>query len=213
MGQVFIDDPKVPSKTKQFRDIGDLRTGWRDLLSAVNAARVTGASEPTFTAFRGGIYQYSFSATVMNQVVMNPFHIDHDYASGTDLFIHVHWSTAGTNTGVVRWGLEWTYAKGHDQEAFPVTQTYYLEQAASGTAYQHMVAEGTIPGTDVIEGTANGIETDGLVLVRLFRDAAHANDTCTDAAFAFTVDIHYQCDHYNTPNKAPDFGTWDPYID
>ena len=83
MGQIQITE----GTTSNTDDVGDLRTGWRDLLSAVNAARVTGASEPTFTAFRGGIYQYSFSASTMNQVVMNPFHIDHDYKSGTDLFV------------------------------------------------------------------------------------------------------------------------------
>lgn len=187
------------------KEYGSINPGWRDLTSAVNAARVTGASEPTFEAFIGTINQYSFSASAMNQVVMNPFHIDHDYMEGTDLFIHIHYATPGTDTGVVRWGLEWTYAKGHGQEAFPSSTTYYLEQAADAVANTHQIVEGTVPGTDVIQGIENGIETDGLLICRLFRDAAHANDTCTDKAFALTVDIHYQCDHLATPNKAPDF--------
>lgn len=174
-------------------------SGWRDI-TGTPTIRGTGANDPTWSAFRSGISAYSFSATAMKELWFS-FHIDHDYAPGTPLYPHVHWSTAGTNTGVVRWGFEYTWAKGHGQAAFPVTTTVYVNQAATGTAYTHMVAE--VSDLDAIPATL--IEPDGLLLVRVFRDAANVADTCTDAALLLTSDIHYRCDRYNTPNKAPNF--------
>lgn len=175
------------------------RTGWRDMIGSP-VVKGTGANDPTWAAFRSGINAYSFSASAMKEVWFT-FHIDHDYKVLTDLFLHCHWSTAGTNTGTVRWGFEYTFAKGHNQSNFPVTTTVYVEQAAQGTAYRHMVAE--VAAINAVPGA--GIEVDGLLMLRIFRDAAHANDTCTDAAFLLTGDVHYQADRATTPNKAPDF--------
>ena len=60
----------------------------------------------------------------------------------------------------------------------------YVEQAAAGP-YRHMIAE---ISTGILSTAA---EVDGLLLVRIFRDATHANDTSPAAAFAFTCDVHY----------------------
>lgn len=175
--------------------------GWNDVTNDFAAAKVTGASQPTWAAFRSGIYAYSFSASAMNEAWVN-FHITHDYKSGTTVYPHIHWSTTGTNTGTVRFGIEYSVAKGHNQGAFPASTTVYIEQAASGTAYQHMIAE-------VSDGDSfsTNIEPDSLVITRIFRDAAHANDTCTDAVFILFADIHYKSNRFNTKNKVPNFYT------
>lgn len=179
--------------------------GWNDLTASINAAKVTGASQPTWAVYAGGIYAYSFSPTTMNECWPDPFHILHDISELSHLWGHAHFSTLGTNTGTVRFGLEWMYAKGHGQEPFSTPVTYYWEQAVSATPKMHQVVEGTEVGTDVIDGPATGIETDGLLICRFFRDAAHVNDTCTDPVFVHTVDIHYYCDHYATAGRAPNF--------
>lgn len=173
---------------------------WRDIVGQIEL-RGTGANDPTFAVWAGNIYQYRFSATVMNQVFF-VFHVPHDYVPGTDVYMHVHWSNAAAspNTGTVRWGFEYIFAKGFDQAAFSSTNTVYAEQASSGTQYQHMIAE-----TDAI--TMTGLEVDSLIIVRLYRDAAHGNDTCTDAVFAHTADIHYQSTNIGTKAKAPNFYT------
>lgn len=173
--------------------------GWSDLVGNINV-KGSGANDPAWTAFISGIYQFSFSATVMKEVWVN-YHVDHAYAAGTAIYLHAHWSTSGTNTGVVRWGFEYTVMKGHQQGAFPATTTVYKEQAAQGTAYYHMIAEVAIG--DAIPAT--NLEPDSLILVRIFRDASHANDTCTDAAFLLTADCHYQVDRLSTKNKSPNF--------
>ena len=52
---------------------------------------------------------------------------------------------------------------------------------------------------------SSAAEVDGLLLVRIFRDATHANDTSPANVFAFTCDVHYQADRFATLNRAPNF--------
>lgn len=173
--------------------------GWADITGDINV-KGTGANSPAWSSFVSGIYAYEFSASVMKECWI-VFHVPHSYAPGSDLYLHTHWSTTGTDTGVVRWGFEYTYAKGYNQGAdsvFPSSQTVYIEQAGSGVARRHMIAE-TLPVT------IPGLEVDSLILVRVFRDAAHVNDTQTSAAFLFTSDIHFLADKVVTPNRNPDF--------
>ena len=129
------------------------------------------------------------------------FHIDHDYALGTAIYPHVHWSPTGTTPGTVRWGFEWTYAKGHQQMAFGDTAIIYTQQTSLEVPFMHYISEASdldaIPGTD--------IETDGLIIMRVFRDGTHPNDTFAGDVFGLCVDLHYQVDHYATLNKAPPF--------
>lgn len=170
--------------------------GWADLLTDISAGRGVGANAPTWAAFQGGISAYRFDAGTMNEIWFN-VHIPHDYRFGTAIYPHIHWSTTGTNAGTVRWGLEYTFARGYGIEAFPATTTIYIEQAASGTARTHMIAE----PTDANAITLTNCEPDMIMMCRFFRDAAHVNDTCTDTAFAFYADMHYQSDGYLTPER------------
>jgi hypothetical protein len=173
--------------------------GWRDIIGNLNV-RGTGANDPTFAVYTGtALRAYQFSATTMMEVFF-VFHIPHDYVPGTDIFLHMHWSNAAAtpNTGNVRWGFDYSFAKGFDQAAFPATTTITVTQASPATRYQHMVAE-----TAAI--TIPALEVDGLLLVRAYRDAANAGDTCTDAVFGHTADVHYQSSNMATKNKSPGF--------
>jgi len=175
-------------------------SGWNDVLADISAGRGIGVNAPTWATIRDGIKAYEFSATAINEVWVN-LHILHDYLWGSKVWPHIHWTTTGTNTGVVRWGIEYTYARAYGVEAFPATTTIYLEQAASGTAYTQMLAEPV---------EADGIllpncEPDGVLLCRVFRDAGHANDTCTDGAFALFADLHFQSDGYLTNERNRGF--------
>ena len=173
--------------------------GWDDITADLNGARVTGASQPSWSVFRSGIYAWEFSASTMNEVHIT-FHIKHDYAEGTKVYPHIHFSTTGTGTGVVRWGFEYTVAKGHDQEAFPESTTIYVNyDITSNKQYQHLIAEAS--DADAFDA----YETDSLVLTRIFRDAGDAADTFGSTVHAFTADLHYQADKTVTPNKSPPF--------
>ena len=204
---------KAPAASPSFTGVIDLDKaltitvasgyGWNDLLSDITI-KGTGAQDPSWTTFRNGISGYAFSASAINET-HHRFHILHDYAVGTVIYPHVHWSPNTTSTGVVRWGFEYTIAQGHQQGAgstFGATTTVYVEQTVSvSSQYQHFVAEvslaNAIPATQA--------QVDAVILMRIFRDASHVNDTFPDPVFAWTADCHYQSNTLSTKNKAPNF--------
>lgn len=193
----------TPSEVDEnFRDI-DTRTsaGWRDMVCGLETR--SGPSQPVLTNFRNGIYLYAFSPTDMMEGFATA-HLDHDWALGSMLYPHMHWTTASTATGTVRWGFEYTWARRFDDTGntvFSGTNTVFVEQASDGVAYKHFVAqpaEGAgIPGT--------GMNIDTVILFRVFRDADHVNDTYPDQVYGFTFDLHYQAVRATTPNRDPNF--------
>jgi hypothetical protein len=181
----------------------DTRTklGWRDNIVEIKVDS-SSPNAPTLGAIRGGILAWQFFANELTEA-HSGWHIDHDYALGTKLYLHVHWVCPTANIGTVRWGFEYTVAKGHQQQAFPATTTVYVEQATNGTPYMHYVGE--VSEANAVDGAALGIEPDTVILVRLFRDGAHVNDTLDDTVFGIFLDLHYQADRATTPNKSPSF--------
>lgn len=194
-------DPTMEIKVGDPYSDGGIDYGWRDLVGGI-VVKGTGSADPSWAAVTalGGMYAYSFSATV-NKEVWVTYHIDHDYARGTPIYLHAHWinAAASPNTGTVIWGFEYTFAKGHQQAAFPATNTVYVTQSCNATRYMHHIAETSV--ADAVPGT--NIEPDTLLMVRIFRDAA--SDTCSDAVYLLTADCHYQASTYATKNKAPNF--------
>jgi hypothetical protein len=100
--------------------------------------------------------------------------------------------------------MEYTWARRSDDTGiteFGPTNTIYVEQAAQNVAYRHYVAQPTVGNG--IDGTGMNIDT--VILIRVFRDAEHVNDTYPDSVYGITFDLHYQCERYATPNKDPNF--------
>jgi hypothetical protein len=183
--------------------------GWRDLVGYPTIYSI-GANDPTWTTYRGNIKQYMFSQAVMNELWFT-YHIDHDHKTGSDLYLHAHWSQITVDTGGtagapgdVKWYFDVTYAKGHQQMAFAAPITTSVVQTASSTQYMHNIAEvqlsATSPSGSQLD--SDDIQTDGLILVRIYRDAADGADSLNQNPFLHTVDLHYQADHMTTPNKA-----------
>lgn len=187
---------------ENFRDL-DTRTklGWRDNIVQLDV-QVGNPDAPVLNIFRDGIHAYNFFQGELSEAHAS-FHVDHDYALGTKLYPHIHWAVNTTATGTIRWGIEYTVARGHGQEPFGPTVTVYVEQASDGTQYKHYVAE--VSEANAIDGALYNIEPDTLILCRFFRDGTHPNDTLNADAFVFCVDLHYLSSRMATPNKSPDF--------
>jgi len=184
--------------------------GWRDLLGKIRT-RGVGATDPNDAVYDGAnIRAYQFA---VNDECWVDFHIPHDYEAGTDVYLHFHWSHIGTlvTGGNVTWGADITYAKGHDQAAFPASVNTTVVGNASTTQYQHMITEVKIsdsaPGASEID--TDNLEPDGVLMVRGYLSAN--NITVSGGAvpdpFLHYMDIHYQSTNIATKAKVPDFYT------
>lgn len=193
--------------------------GWRDIIGQINTKGV-GASDPDWVAYRGSVYQYKFPSAHLHEAWLT-FHIPHDYVPGSDLFVHVHWSQITVDTGgtagapgAAKWQFDITYADGHgtaggaaDPFIAPITVT--VTQQASTTQYGHMIAEVQFTNSGGTGGLidSGNISVDGLLLVRIYRDATDAADTLNQDPFVHMCDIHYQSTNMATKQKSPDFYT------
>jgi hypothetical protein len=171
--------------------------GWRDITGqAVSPAG--GVTVPTWTILTAGspFYAYKFA---VNDQLWYFFHIPHDYAPGTALYLHAHWLSDGTSTNTVKWQFTHSFAKGFNQGNFNTTGTTIdVTQATDGTAFRHMVSESS---TAV---SATGLEVDGILMVHLKRITNGGTDNA-DSVFLLMCDVHYQANTLATKNRAPDF--------
>lgn len=174
-------------------------TGWKDMLAPLTNAGVPNNAAPTLTNFViGSMTRREFAFSLNDLLYVQPFHVNHDAKPGGLAFLHIHWTTNGVQTHPVKWEFSVARALGHNQESFAELPVRFVEQAAHGTAYRHMVAE-----VDVADALIM-IEPDELILVTVKRVTNGATNN-TNTVFGLMVDIHYESDREVTINKAPNF--------
>lgn len=174
---------------------------WKDLSGEFTVRNLSGGNNPTWGTIFDNLQGLVFSASTMNQVWVN-FHINHDIALGTKVYPHIHWLPLTNASGTVRWGIEYSVAKGHGQQVFHPSVTVYVNHTIPANSFKkHFVSE--VSEADAIPPT--NIEPDSFVKVRVFRDAKNALDTYPGEVHAWFADLHYQAERIGTMNKAPNF--------
>ena len=200
---LIVADGTAPASKIGFTDVKYARdytsVGWNDLLAPLSAAGVPPNNAPSMTNFAvGTISRREYAFGLNDLLYVQPFHVNHDIFPGSLAYIHAHWTTNGTNTQPVRWEFQIARALGHDQANFTQVPTVFVQQAASGTPYRHMVSE--VDDADALVL----VEPDELILVTVRRVTNGGTDN-TDTVFGLMVDLHYQVDRHSTVNKAPNF--------
>jgi hypothetical protein len=187
---------------QNFERTGD---GWFDNVSQLYLRDTESSADPA--NFIGGISLRRFIAGEMREAFAE-FHIPHIWKPGTMMYPHVHFTLLSSAAGTVRWGFEYCFARTHRSASHfryqETTATIYLEHEIPANSERvHFVVEAAegqgIPGAD--------LEVDGMVLCRVFRDGAHANDTFPGEVFGITVDLHTETDRIATPFRFPPFYT------
>lgn len=159
-----------------------LPNGWVDLLTDIQT-RTTGAGTPSFNVFQSPLRGYEFAA---GDEVYGNFHIPHDWAVGTRLYLHVHWGCVSANAGNAVWRWNWSYARGYGVDGFSAPVSFDVTHAHCGIAYGHNIAE----CSDAQSILPNNCETDGIIQWAL----KLVSKTTTGNPFGFFADLHYQSD-------------------
>lgn len=180
--------------------------GWGDIIGKV-VPDPLGANAPSTANFIGSVRGWQYG---LGDKVDCVFHIPHDYAPGTDLYIHLHWGhNAASISGNFVADMNLTYAS---REASGPFSTFSAEITPNITVsslditnypqYCHVVSEIQLSAASpsATQLDSDDIEVDGLVLVTFTY-----NGTMSADPFIFTGDIHYQSTGIGTANKDPDF--------
>ncbi len=180
----------------------DPKYGWHDLLSPTIIYEGASSNKPAFNTFIGAVRKYQYT---IGDESYHEFHLPHDYAPGTDLYIHVHWSTNNlpAASSAVSWKIQATYAKGYSQEVFGFPKELTLTQTAPNVNYSHNITEIQLStqGGSATQLNTDNIETDGLILVCT---SLLSNNMGTNP-FMLYCDVHYQSTGIPTLNRNYNF--------
>jgi len=165
---------------------------WDDMRSP--ASRIItggGAGDPDRDTDDGALL---FSDTITERVFIHN-QTSHRWAQGTLLRPHVHWGPTDTSPGSVRWKYEYKIANVGD--AFPASWlSLSVTDASDAVLRQHQVAPfGNLDTT--------GFRKSCIILGKLTRDRAHAEDTYGSDAKLYEFDIHWQADGFGTSVEFP----------
>ena len=192
---------------------------WKDIVGTWQED-IGGATRPTKATFIGtDIDAWAYSA---GDAVDFTFHMPHDYAVGTDLYIHVHWGHNGTSiSGNLVWDLNVSYASRTAGIPYSTYSTAVSPQINSNTIsgtmnianfpqHCHVVEEiqlsASAPSATQLD--TDDISVDGLILVHVSPSTIPTiGGGSPNEPFLFTVDIHYQASLEGTKNKDPNFYT------
>lgn len=169
---------------------------WKDLLVPL-VPPAAGLTIPVVTQIASSAISAPLWA--LNDQMWVFWHIQHDYALGTDIHFHVHWLADGTNVNTVKWQFTYYHAKGHGQAAFALGGggTVVSATQASAGQYYHMIAE--TAGVSIA-----GLEPDSVIACEIKRVTNGGTDN-TDNIFGFQADLHYLASEIGTRNKSPNF--------
>ena len=129
--------------------------GWKDLIGEISIK--SGGGNPVWTLLTTNVGAYGF---VANNACDLMFHIPHDYAAGTDMYLHVHWTHNNTAiSGFIRWNAYVIYAKGFNQQAFNTSEIVIpigqdTTNIKSIPQYQHMVTESQLSAANGLISSA-----------------------------------------------------------
>ena len=201
--------PKVQNSGIKVDSLGTPTYPWVDLLGHIEVDPLS-PNNSVYSAFLGGIKAHQF---IEGSEAYIHYHLPHDYVMGSNVFIHVHWlhNSSLVTGGSVTWGMEVTYAKGHNQGAFITPISVSVIQAASTIANQHMIAETalSVQGGSPVQLDTDILEPDGVIMCRLYCDSNDmtVSSGLVPAPFVLTADLHYQSTSIGTKQRSPDFWT------
>ncbi|MFC1622062.1 hypothetical protein ACFL13_01620 [Patescibacteria group bacterium] len=174
-------------------------TVWDDVRVPITGVKTGGSKIPGFVKFKDdgggsqGVFSYQFDPDQEEEVYFT-VQLPHSYKAGSDIEPHIHWTPIDGNSGSVIWGLEYTWAnyEGTFSDTTIVTKT----QAASGTAYEHQIADfAAISGTGQAESS--------MLICRVYRDATDGSDDYGSDVALLEIDFHFQIEKMGTDDEYP----------
>jgi hypothetical protein len=174
---------------------------WQNLRAQID---VSGTSiPPPKIAYKGVFQIHAFDANSV-QECNALFHIPHDFVVGSDFYPHGHILQMTTNSGTVRWGFDFIWANEFNYGGLVVAPD--MKFGSIMTTYVEVILDGTTQDVNLVVETPTPINLptmgpDAVIMLRIFRDANHPNDTYPDSIGLLFVDAYYQSQGFGTSSR------------
>lgn len=173
-------------------------SGW-DVIQANIFVDGTKSTNPRWEEIgTSGFYAYKVA---INKEAWGSFVIPHSYKPGGNLYLHLNFTTDGTDTRSVKWRFDYSIMKSHNQatgtDLFPAT-TMYIEQQPPGVAFKHISA--MAPTTLVLTNAEPG----AVCHIKITRVTNGVSDN-TDSVFGMSMNCQFEIDRVGTLNRHPNY--------
>lgn len=156
---------------------------------------------PALKPFRGNLQQNAYSGTGPLEEAFFAVHLLHGLKANSIVTFHAHWAhIIAIPTGNVKWIVDVSFARGYEAGVFPEEVVMSSVQAA-GAQYAHHITD----DDDMSISPSVELEPDSIILGRICRDPADAQDTFDNDAFLLHIDLHYQRSHIGTTERNREF--------
>lgn len=185
---------------------------WKDITGVFRPD--SGVAAPSVALFRGtAIDGYLYAA---GDSADWTFHVPHDWAVGTDMYLHVHYGHNGTGiSGTTVWSVEAMASNRSAAAPFstfstPINTTIPNSATVNITNYPqycHVVEEVQLSASIATAALLDRslISVDGIIVAHVGLTTAPTVTGGSSGLFLWQVDLHYQAKYHGTKNKAPDF--------
>lgn len=172
---------------------------WDTLYPTMLNTPTAGYTAPGNAAIVGSIQVPVFDASIVESLGM-AFVIPNTIKPNSFMYPVIHWEPSTTGAGVVRWGIEYSVA-AVASGSFTAVTTAYVDQTSSLVIGNHHVIE------FLDANKIASLAPESVILMRVFRDATHVNDTYPADAGLISVGLRYETSLLGTP-KRNDYYNW-----
>jgi hypothetical protein len=174
--------------TAKFNGAG---TVWDDAQVTIGMTRFAGASDPTWTAYKGGLV-LAFNKAQDN-IVYFTLQLSHKYKLNSNIEFHVHTAHPDGNVGDTTWHL--THSIADLNTDFPAESMVNKSIASPADADKHELHQFS---TNI--GSGGGLST--LILCSLQREGTDPADTYDNDVYVVAIDFHIEMDTVGSRQMA-----------
>ncbi|MDD5530889.1 MAG: hypothetical protein PHX21_12800 [bacterium] len=145
----------------------------------------TNATAPDLIPFAPAITNllaYGFDGTITAEQAYFAIQMPHSYAESTSIYPHVHWAGALTDTGKIKWQIEYTWAS--------IESNFVAPSTISAIDTMDVIWKHEVCYFPAITGS-NNKTISSMIMCRIFRNPADASDTYQGDAALLEVDFHF----------------------
>ncbi len=171
---------------------------WEDLKVPIGSVKTGGVKNPTFEQLLDdggssrGVYVFTFSNDALAANEEELFFVaqmPHHWKEESSIIAHVHWVPTTNDSGVVRWGLEYSITNIRGSSVLFPSTTIISDNSPTVNNDLNMHVR-TVIGT--IDMTGQKMST--MLLCRVFRNSSHVDDTYNADAALLEIDFHHLID-------------------
>lgn len=164
-------------------------TVYDDQQVSIGGAKFAGASDPTWTAYKGGRV-LAFNAAQDN-IIYFTAQLYHSYKIDSDIEFHIHTAHSAAGTGDSIWNFTYSWAdKNADFPSITGANTQTMTLTSPNDADKHLYSD-----FSAIEANSGaGQYPSSVILCSLEREGTHLDDTYAADIYLVALDFHIEMD-------------------